>query len=67
MPILVQSALVGCDAQNAAYKERIGITAWKLMHGAPRDVSKIQAFGCSAWVYLNSERQEKEKHTPRAV
>jgi hypothetical protein len=37
------------------------------MYGAPRDVSKFQVFGCRAWVYLNSERRDKGKHTPRAV
>ena len=62
-----KSALAGCEARNVTYKERIGTTPWKLMHGSPRDVSKFRAFGCRAWVYLNSERRDKGKHTPRAV
>ncbi len=62
-----KSALAGCEARNVTYKERIGTTPWKLMHGVPRDVSKFRAFGCRAWVYLNSERRDKGKHTPRAV
>jgi hypothetical protein len=31
-----------------------------------KDVSRFRAFGCRAWVYLNAERREKGKHTPRA-
>ncbi len=34
--------------------------------GELKDVSRFSAFGCRAWVYLNVERREKGKHTPRA-
>ncbi len=37
------------------------------MHGEKKDVSRFRAFGCRAWVHLNSERREKGKHTPRAI
>ena len=62
-----RSALAGRDARNATYKERIGTTPWRRMHGEMRDVSKFRAFGCRAWVYLDKERRENGKHTPRAV
>ena len=62
-----KSALAAVDARNATYKERIGTTPWRRMHGVMRDVSRFRAFGCRAWVHLNSERREKGKHTPRAV
>jgi hypothetical protein len=62
-----KSAVAGCDARNATFKERIGTTPWRIMHGEKRDVSRFRAFGCRAWVYLNAERREKGKHTPRAV
>jgi hypothetical protein len=62
-----KSAVAGCDARNSTYKERIGTTPWRIMHGEKRDVSRFRAFGCRAWVHLNSERRDKGKHTPRAV
>ena len=62
-----KSALAAVEARNATYKERIGTTPWRRMHGERRDVSRFRAFGCRAWVHLNSERREKGKHTPRAV
>ena len=55
------------DASNATYKERIGTTPWRRMHGEMRDVSRFRAFGCRAWVHLNKDRRENGKHTPRAV
>jgi hypothetical protein len=37
------------------------------MHGEIRDVSRFRAFGCRAWVYLESDRREKGRHTSRAI
>jgi hypothetical protein len=37
------------------------------MDGEKKQVSRFRAFGCRAWVYLNKERRENGKHTPRAV
>ena len=36
------------------------------MYGEKKDVSRFRAFGCRAWVYLDKQRREKGKHTPRA-
>jgi hypothetical protein len=36
------------------------------MYGEKRDVSDFRAYGCRAWVYLDKQRGEKGKHTPRA-
>ena len=38
-----KSALAACDARNATYKERIGTTPWRRMHGEMRDVSRFRA------------------------
>ena len=62
-----KSALAGCEARNVTYKARIGTSPWNLMHGEKKDFSRFRAFGCRAWVHLNSERREKGKHTPRAI
>jgi hypothetical protein len=62
-----KSAVTGCEARNVTYKARIGTTPWKLMHAEKKGVSRFRAFGCRAWVHLNSERREKGKHTPRAI
>ena len=62
-----KSALAAVEACNATHKERIGTTPWRQMHGERRDVSRFRAFGCRAWVHLNSERREKGNHMPRAV
>ncbi len=63
------AVLIVVEARNATYKERIRTTPWMQMHGERRDVSRLRAFGCRAWVHLNSEKREKleGKHTPRAV
>jgi hypothetical protein len=37
------------------------------MYCEVKDVSRFSAFGCGAWVHLNSERREKGKHTPRVL
>jgi hypothetical protein len=37
------------------------------MYGEPKDVSRFRAFGCRAFVHLNSDRRDKGKHTPRAL
>jgi hypothetical protein len=37
------------------------------MYGKPKDVSRFRAFGCRAFVHLNSDRRDKGKHTPRAL
>ncbi len=59
--ILVQSSSgrVWCNLQ--------GITPWLQMQGKAKDVSQFRAIWCRAWVYLNSERREKGKHTGRIV
>ncbi len=62
-----KAALAAWEAPNATYKERIGTTPWRRMHGEIRVVSRFRAFGCRAWVYLDSDRREKGKHTARAV
>ncbi len=62
-----KSAVTGCEARNVTYKAQIGTTPWKLMHGEKKDVSRFRAFGCRAWVHINSERREKGKYTPRAM
>ena len=36
------------------------------MYGEKKDVSRFRAFGCRAWAYLDKQRREKGKHTPRA-
>ena len=47
-----KSALAAVEARNATYKERIGTTPWRRMHGERRDVARFRAFGCRAWVHL---------------
>ncbi len=61
------AACAGKDARNVTYKQRIGSTPYTCMFDLVKDVSRFCAFGCRAWVHLNSERREKEKHTPRAL
>ena len=62
-----KAALAAVEARNATYKERIGTTPWRRMYGERRYVSRFRAFGCRAWVHLNSGRREKGKHMQRAV
>jgi hypothetical protein len=38
-----RAALAGRDARHATYKERIGTTPWRRMHGEMRDVSQFRA------------------------
>jgi hypothetical protein len=42
------------------------MTPYQAMYGEKKDVSNFRAFGCRAWVYLDKQRREKGKHTPRA-
>jgi hypothetical protein len=43
-------------------------TDWERHHGhEQKDVSRFRAFGCRAFVHLNSDRQEKGKHNPCAL
>jgi hypothetical protein len=42
------------------------MTLHQAMYGVKRDVPDFRAFGCRAWVYLDNQRREKGKHTPRA-
>jgi hypothetical protein len=37
------------------------------MYGAKKDISKFRAFGCQAYIYLDSERRANGKHFPRAI
>ena len=59
-----KAAKAGKDAQLG--KERIGMSPYQAMYGEKRVVSDFRAFGCRAWVYLDKQRREKGKHTPRA-
>ena len=63
-----KAAAAGKAARNVTFKERIGMSPYQAMygHGEKRDVSDFRAFGCRAWVYLDKQRLEKGKHTPRA-
>ena len=54
------------DARNVTYKERIGMSPYQARYGEKKYVSRFRAFGCRAWVYLDKQRREKGKHTPRA-
>ncbi len=38
---------------------------YQAMYGERRDVSDFRAFGCRALMYLDKQRREKGKHTPR--
>ncbi len=42
------------------------MTQHQAMHGEKCDVSDFRTFGCRSWVYLDKQRREKGKHTPRA-
>ena len=74
--VMAESGLGGCfwfkaanagkDARNVTYKEHIGMSPYQAMYGEKRVVSDFRAFGCRAWVYLDKQRREKGKHTPRA-
>ncbi len=37
-----------------------------MLYGEPRDVSRVRAIGCLAFVYLNVELLAKGKQTPKA-
>ena len=65
---LVKAAKAGNDARNVTFEERIGMLPYQAMYGEKKDVSEsdFRAFGCGAWVYLDKQRREKGKHTPRA-
>ena len=47
----------------------IKTTPHYFIHGEPKNLSKLRAFGCRAYPYLNEDRREKgnSKHIPRAV
>ena len=60
-----KAANAGKDARNVTYKERIRMSPYQAMYGEKKDVSDFRAFCCWAWVYLDKQRQEKGKHTPR--
>ena len=62
-----KAACTGKDASNVTYKQRLGSTPYICMYGDVKDVSRFHAFGRRAWVYLNAERRENGKHTPRAL
>jgi hypothetical protein len=62
-----KAALPGKDARNVTYKQLLGQTPHTCMHCELKDGSRFRAYGCRAWVYLNAERREKGKHTPRAL
>ena len=62
-----KAASAGVDARNVTYKHRLGETPWTRVYGSPKDVSRFRAFGCRAYVHLNSDRREKGKHTARAL
>ncbi len=57
-----KAALAACDASKATYKERIGTTPWRRMHGERGDVSRFRVFGCRAWGYLDSDRREVQAY-----
>jgi len=66
-----KAASAGKDARNVTFKERMGMAQHRAMYGEKRarekrEVSDFRAFCCRAWVYLDKQRQEKGKHTPRA-
>ncbi len=61
-----KAASAGKDARKVTFKERIGMTLYQAIHGEKRDVSDFKAFGCRAWVNLDEQRRDKEKHMPRA-
>ena len=61
-----KAAKAGKDARNVTDKERIGMSPYQAMYGEKKDVSDFRAFGCRAWVYLDKQRRQKGKHTPRA-
>ncbi len=62
-----KAAGAGKDARNVTYKQLLGSMPYTCMFGEVKDVSRFRALVCMAWVHLNSERREKEKHTPRAL
>jgi hypothetical protein len=62
---LFKASLAGKDTHNLIYKQRLWQTPHSCIYGELEDVSRFRAFGCRAWVYLNAERREKGKHTPR--
>ncbi len=43
------------------------MTQYQAIYGEKKDVSNFRAYGCRAWVYLDKQRREKGKHTPRAM
>ncbi len=55
------------DARNVTYKQLLGSTPYTCMYDDVKDASRFLAFGCRAWVHLNSERREKGRHTTRAL
>ncbi len=66
----LKAALAGKDTHNVTYKQLLGETPYSCIHdGELKDVSRLRTFECRAWVYLNTERREKDKkdkHNPRA-
>ena len=62
-----KAALVGKDARNVTYKQRLGQTPHSCISVELKDVSRFCAFGCRAWVYLNAERREKGKRVQEAI
>ena len=57
----------GCPQRHL--QAATGVTPYTFVCGDVMDVSRFRAFGCRAWVYLNSKRRDNGKHwhTPRAL
>ena len=58
-----KAAAAGKDARNVTFKEQIWLTPYQAMYGEKKD---FRAFCCLTWVYLDKQRREKGKLTPRA-
>ena len=62
-----RAVVLGTDARNAMYHERIGTTPHYFVFEKPRNVYNFRAFGCRAFMYLNEDCHEKGKHFLRVA
>ncbi len=61
---LFKAATAGIDASNVTtFKVQIDTTLHHLMYGQNKGVSGFQAFGCSAWIYIDPELSQTEVYT----
>ncbi len=56
-----------CACCNVIFKQSIGTMPFEKVFGTKKDVAKFSKLGCLAYIPLNKDSREKERHSPKAV